>query len=153
MKSLNIEHSSSVSPNPQLQRIPVLKEFLVRWAATVKSDSPKSAVRRVWGTHFKSTDHDAFTVYYASGKKKNHFRANVLAPETSRCLQEDKVFNVSWEAKVYAGNSDEALSLAKERLLNCQPNSTPMVTLGIEDFRGNSISSQREGVHDVLRLV
>lgn len=88
---------------------PVLKEFLVRWAATVKSDSPKSAVRRVWGTHFKSTDHDAFTVYYASGKKKNHFRANVLAPETSRCLQEDKVFNVSWEAKVYAGNSDEAL--------------------------------------------
>lgn len=133
--------------------IPRLKEFQVKWSATVQAEGAKSAVRRLWASHFKPSDHDRFTVYCGQTKKNYRYQANTLAPELNKSSPGGHVYRVTWEATLLAENEADALRLAKERLVSCRPDQAPRVSLGIHDRRGGCLTSERAGLHDILRLV
>ncbi|WP_304526931.1 hypothetical protein [Halomonas sp. I5-271120] len=133
--------------------IPRVKEFELKWSATVKADSAKNAVRRLWASHFHVSDHDDFSVYCGQTKKKYRYRANCLAPELNKSLPGGHVYRVHWKATVFAANEAEALKAAKSQLIKHRPDVSPRVNLGVHDPRGNRLKTEKVGIHDILQLV
>ncbi len=155
MTALDIRQGGHLSQHDQTtsSRLPRLKEFLVQWSATVQAESAKSAVRRLWASHFKLSEHDRFSVYCGQTRKSYHYRANTLAPELNKETLGSHVYRVTWKATVLAEDEGAALRLAYERLLTRREEQAPRVTLGIHDRRGSCLKTERSGLHDIVRLV
>jgi len=155
MTALDTHHELIANPCGEANAAPIprLKEFQVQWSATVRAESAKSAVRRLWASHFKLSSHDLFSVYCGQTKKSYQYRANGLAPELNKGASGGHVYRVTWKAPVLASNEKEAMQLVKDRLVNFRPEKTPRISIRIHDRRGSCLKSERVGLHDILHVV